>query len=77
MWLPELFERMKRFGGTPCAPTSYFNSSTIIQNRTCNIDNSVFLSSFLGALSNIPGNVITIIYIDRLGRNVITSKFKL
>ena len=70
MWLPELFERMKKYGGTPCAPANV--NSTIFQNKTCMIDSSVFFSSFLGALSNIPGNVLTIMYIDRIGRNIIT-----
>ena len=72
MWLPELFARMKRFGGTPCAPAHIINSTSFTDNKTCMIDNSVFFSSFLGALSNIPGNVLTIIYIDRIGRNAIT-----
>lgn len=67
---------MSRFGGTPCKPENNFNH-TIIVNRTCNVDNSVFMSSFISALSNVPGNVLTIIYIDKLGRNTITSIYKI
>lgn len=73
MWLPELYKRMSIYGGTPC--NLKINGSIVPpseQNRTCIIDNSVFLSSFIGALSNAPANLLTIIYIDRLGRNIIT-----
>ena len=73
MWSIEIFERMKRYGGTPCVPSNGRNSSLLFSlNKTCTIDDSVFFSSALAALSNIPGNLITIIYIDRIGRNVIT-----
>lgn len=72
MWLPELFKRMKLYGGSPCSTNI---NKTIIINETlnCHIDDSVYLSSFYSSLSNLPGNIFTIIFVDKLGRNIITS----
>lgn len=71
MWLPELFKRMSVNGGSPCTSNSNIpvNSTS---NSTCRIDDSVFFSSFISALSNLPGNIITVVYIDQFGRNKIT-----
>lgn len=71
MWLPELFKRMSATGGSPCAATSI--PVNITTNTTCKIESSVYLSSFISALSNLPGNIITILFIDKIGRNRITS----
>ena len=76
MWLPELFNRMSKNGGLPCK--SVINDS--IQNTTsdvtkvCVIDSSLYLSSFYSALSNLPGNIFTILFIDKMGRNIVTCK---
>lgn len=72
MWLPELFKRMTLYGGSPCS--SHVNK-TIIINETisCHIDKSVYMSSFYSSLSNLPGNIFTILFIDKMGRNLITS----
>lgn len=70
MWLPELFTRMSITGGSPCNVGDYKPNSTVIP--TCRIENSVFTSSFISALSNLPGNIITVIFIDKIGRNKIT-----
>jgi VNT family MFS transporter (synaptic vesicle glycoprotein 2) len=75
MWLPELYKRMNENGGSPCSSSTHQNQSTIIaQNKTCHIDHSVFVSSFYSSLSNLPGNIFTIIFIDKMGRNLITCK---
>ena len=78
MWLPELFKRMSDNGGSPCTVTTNFNFS-IIKNETsnCKIDNQVYVSSFYSSLSNLPGNIFTVIYIDRMGRNLVTCNFTL
>lgn len=72
MWLPELFKRMTLYGGSPCS--NHLNK-TIVINETvsCHIENSVYMSSFYSSLSNLPGNIFTILFIDKMGRNVITS----
>jgi VNT family MFS transporter (synaptic vesicle glycoprotein 2) len=74
MWLPELFKRMKLYGGSPCSSNINMNT-TVITNVTnsCHIDNSVYLSTFYSSLSNLPGNIFTILFIDKMGRNLITS----
>ena len=71
MWLPELFKRMSITGGSPCAASNIPANTT--SNSTCRLEQSVYLDSFISALSNLPGNVITIIFIDKIGRNRITS----
>lgn len=64
MWFPELFSRMKN-GGSPCDHSSFSNKT---MNETCQTDNWVYFSGFLTALSNLPGNVLTIFLMDRIGR---------
>ena len=71
MWLPELFKRMSVYGGSPCS--SNIPVANISINTTCHIDESVYMSSFISAISNLPGNIITVIWIDKIGRNRITS----
>ena len=72
IWLPELYKRMAQNGGSPCS--SLTSNSKIIpdKNVTCQIENGVFLSSFYSALSNLPGNLFTIFFIDKIGRNNVT-----
>lgn len=76
MWLPELYKRMAIYDGSPCIPDNYiptnaseFGSSS---NSSCHIESNVFVSSFYSALSNLPGNLFTILFIDKMGRNVVT-----
>ncbi len=45
----------------------------ILTNSTCHIEQGIYLDSLISALSNLPGNIITIIYVDKIGRNKITS----
>ncbi len=72
MWLPELFKRMSITGASPCAATGDIPAN-LSSSSTCRIEKSVYLDSFVSALSNLPGNLITIIFIDKIGRNRITS----
>lgn len=73
MWLPELYKRMALTGGSPCStiliPANTTNNSN---TSNCHIDDSIFVSSFKSALSNLPGNIFTIIFIDKMGRNIVT-----
>jgi hypothetical protein len=36
-------------------------------------ENDVYLNTFYSSLSNLPGNIFTILFIDKMGRNLITS----
>ncbi|KAK3580500.1 hypothetical protein CHS0354_001097 [Potamilus streckersoni] len=71
MWFPELFNRVQKYGGSPCdsikenIPANQTNTTT-----SCNPipDNWVFFEGFMTALSNLPGNVLTIFVMDKFGR---------
>ncbi|RNA29098.1 synaptic vesicle glyco 2B-like [Brachionus plicatilis] len=73
IWLPELYKRMALTGGSPCSKNFIPTNGTDNTNKSCRIDNSVFESSFISALSNLPGNLFTIFFIDKMGRNIVTS----
>lgn len=84
IWLPELYKRMALYGGSPCRPSDFVpvnntllsNVNGALRNDTkCHIENKVFLSSFYSAMSNLPGNLFTILFIDKMGRNVVTCMF--
>ncbi|CAF0814444.1 unnamed protein product [Brachionus calyciflorus] len=52
IWLPELYKRMALTGGSPCS-TDYIlkNTSLPLNQTSCFIDKSVFVSSFYSALT--------------------------
>jgi len=58
-------------GGSPCAVDSKFK---VAHNESikCSIENQVYTSSFWSSLSNLPGNIFTVIFIDKMGRNLVT-----
>lgn len=77
IWLPELYKRMSINGGSPCRVDNLIPvNQTIYPNDTsnCRIEKKVFVSSFYNSLSNLPGNIFTILFIDKMGRNVVTCK---
>lgn len=83
IWLPELYKRMDLYGGSPCRPAGFVpsNQSQLLDHLVngknqsrCHIENKVFVSSFYSALSNLPGNLFTIFFIDKMGRNSVTCK---
>lgn len=69
MWFPEIFSRVEKYGGSPC---DHHEVNTTASNVTepCNgiPEDSVFFESFLTALSNLPGNLLTILVMDKVGR---------
>ncbi|XP_052236905.1 synaptic vesicle glycoprotein 2C-like isoform X1 [Dreissena polymorpha] len=69
MWFPEIFSRVEKYGGSPC---SHAEVNTTGTNTTtgCNPipENWVFFEGFMTALSNLPGNLFTIVMMDRIGR---------
>ena len=73
MWFPEIFKRIKEGrGGCGSAVHAIASNITLIDNRTCiekvAQEEGIYLQSFLIALSNLPGNILTYILIDRIGR---------
>ena len=76
MWLPELFSRMAITGGSPCNVQNILLNTTqnsTTSNSTCRVDSSIYMSTFISNLSNLPANIITVIWIDKIGRNLVTS----
>ena len=72
MWFPELFQRIQS-GESQCSrsagPT---NAKNPMANMTCEEkvaqNDRIYFESFLVALSNLPGNVIMILLVNRIGR---------
>ncbi|XP_056596561.1 synaptic vesicle glycoprotein 2C [Triplophysa dalaica] len=70
MWFPELFKRMED-GGSACANTSRIQSSA---NESCYpVKTAVYMEGFITAASNLPGNILTILLMDRLGGKILLS----
>ena len=70
MWFPEIFNRIDKNGGTMCEP----GNSNVTSNSTslCDeVSNIVYLEGFLTAISNLPGNLLTIALMDRVGRKIL------
>lgn len=66
MWFPEIFSRVEKFGGSPCN----INITEVNTTTHCTgiPENWVFFEGFLTALSNLPGNLLTIFLMDKIGR---------
>lgn len=69
MWFPEIFARVEKYGGSPCDHHTVNETSS---NTTVPCDgipeNWVFFEGFMTALSNLPGNLLTILIMDKVGR---------
>lgn len=67
MWFPEIFSRVQKYGGSPC---DHHTLNTTASNTTesCIPEDWVFFEGFMTALSNLPGNLLTIFVMDRVGR---------
>ncbi|XP_047451704.1 synaptic vesicle glycoprotein 2C [Mugil cephalus] len=64
MWFPELFERVED-GGSPCANASIRSP---LHNQSCYpVKTAVYMEGFIIALSNLPGNIFTILMMDSIG----------
>lgn len=75
LWFPELFNKLNIYYTehpnatvTVCEITDYKQNSTLVDDVGCQIDSSVFLNSFLISLAAAPGNVWTMIHMDKFGR---------
>lgn len=73
MWFPELFSRVEKYGGSPC--DHHQGPPNRTGNSTQEVDKEwVYFSGFLTALSNLPGNLLTIFLMDQLGRKLLLCK---
>ena len=76
MWFPELFQRIQS-GEAQCsrAATKVDNP---FANMTCEekvVHNErIYFESFLVALSNLPGNIVMIILVNKIGRRKLLGK---
>jgi len=73
LWLPSLFAMAEKTGVSPCSysmhPTS--NSSLLPNdspNCTSDIDPATFKDSLIQTVATLPGNLVSIFLVDRIGR---------
>ena len=84
LWFPELFHKLDIFykenpeaSKSVCEITNYRSNSTEIEDEFCSNpipDAKVFTDSFLISISALPGNIWTIICMDKLGRKFFLGK---
>eukprot|EP00794_Sanderia_malayensis_P000132 gene132-743_t len=72
MWFPELFQRIQS-GESSCSRSAgHAGIHNPMANMTCEDkvvhNNKIYFESFLVALSNLPGNIIMIISVNKIGR---------
>lgn len=70
MWFPELFARVED-GGSPCANVSLPSPN---HSQSCYpVKTAVYMEGFVIAASNLPGNLFTIVMMDRTGGKALLS----
>ncbi|XP_030587404.1 synaptic vesicle glycoprotein 2C [Archocentrus centrarchus] len=70
MWFPELFARAED-GGSPCANVS---RPSALHNESCYpVKTAVYMEGFVIAVSNLPGNIFTILVMDSTGGKALLS----
>lgn len=70
MWFPELFARVED-GGSPCANVSLPSPN---RSQSCYpVKTAVYMEGFVIAASNLPGNLFTIVMMDRTGGKALLS----
>ncbi|KAK2842608.1 hypothetical protein Q5P01_012808 [Channa striata] len=70
MWFPELFARIEA-GGSACANVSV--QSPLQNQNFSTVDTTVYIDNFAIAASNLPGNIFTILMMDRTGGRALLS----
>ena len=73
MWFPEIFNRIDKNGGTLCEPghTNKTSNSSLCED----VGDVVYFEGFLTAVSNLPGNLLTIALMDRIGRKILLGLY--
>ncbi|CAH1790251.1 unnamed protein product [Owenia fusiformis] len=75
LWLPELFKRLELGEGSVCYTPSA-NTTSHNSNSTCTdagLDTNIYSESMLTALANLPGNILTIFLMDKIGRKILLT----
>ncbi|XP_045197284.2 synaptic vesicle glycoprotein 2C-like isoform X2 [Mercenaria mercenaria] len=74
MWFPEIFSRVEKYGGSVCSHP-HINETASNTTEPCNgiPEEWVFFEGFMTALSNLPGNILTILIMDKVGRKPLLS----
>ena len=67
MWFPELFKRVENSG----AACGEYNKSS---GNSSGNDSQIYADGFYTSLSNLPGNILTIILMDKVGRKLLLGK---
>ncbi|XP_063960834.1 synaptic vesicle glycoprotein 2B-like [Lytechinus pictus] len=67
MWLPELFKRVE-MGGSACS-----DLKKLVTAPSINAEDNIYKDGFYTALSNLPGNLVSIFLMDRLGRKFLLT----
>ncbi|XP_052830426.1 synaptic vesicle glycoprotein 2C [Octopus bimaculoides] len=69
MWFPSMFNKIEKYGGSICSPGKPTNATV---NLTCQEPNSdIYFDGFLTAVSNLPGNILSMMLVDRIGRKIL------
>lgn len=77
MWFPEIFNKMEKYGGTVCSIQSANHSNSSETNTFCSdISNKIYWEGLIVAASNLPGNIFTIFFIEKIGRRWLLSKLR-
>lgn len=72
LWFPELFSRIDKNGGSFCNVKAGNNTGS--NSSECESpSNEVYIESFLTSISNLPGNILSIFIVERVGRKPILA----
>ncbi|KAK3780376.1 hypothetical protein RRG08_061997 [Elysia crispata] len=72
LWFPELFSRIDKYGGSFCDVKT--GNDTGSNSSECESpSNEVYIESFLTSISNLPGNILSIFIVERVGRKPILA----
>ncbi|CAG5129668.1 unnamed protein product, partial [Candidula unifasciata] len=63
MWFPELFSRIEKYGGSFCDTGNSTGNSTDCEPPS----DFMYVESFLTSISNLPGNILSILIVERHG----------
>nr|XP_032808157.1 synaptic vesicle glycoprotein 2C-like [Petromyzon marinus] len=70
MWLPELFRRSEEHGGSPCStpPSNHTDVASAGNWTLCYpVKTIVYMDGFITAAANLPGNILSILLMGRVG----------
>ena len=77
MWFPEIFRRIKDGHSSCGGVTSNITMKVLNCTEQVEQDSEVYFQSFMIALANLPGNIVTILVINKLGRRGLLGEIPL